>query len=68
MKLRGKGFASGVPLAGSAQVANTRLVAISEGLVSGTLLPGRVHAATVRLAASSQPLLASFNSHIALLE
>jgi hypothetical protein len=65
VKLRGKGFASGVPIAGRAQVANTRLVAISGGLVSGSPLPGRVHAATVRLAARSQPSLARFNSHIA---
>ncbi len=67
VKLRGKGFASGEPIAGIAQVANIRFAAISGGLASGTPLPGSVHAATVRLAARSQLLLASFNSHIALL-
>ncbi len=67
MKLRGKGFASGVPIAGRVKVANTRLVVNSRGLVSGTPLPGRVHAATVRLAARSQSLLARLIMHIALL-
>jgi hypothetical protein len=57
VKLRGKGFASGVPLAGRAQVANTRLVPISEGLVSGVPIAGSAQVANTRLVPISEGLV-----------